>query len=119
MNEREFKAKLRAKFKPHCYIQSMSSLGTAGTPDLWLSGRKDLWLEVKYDDKTKRFVTPKLTALQKQWLNNRHADGRQVAVIVGTTPNEAILYVNGQWEEGRFDRRPLNEIIVDLLTYVL
>ena len=119
MNERAFKAKLRAKFKQHCYIQSMSSLGTAGTPDLWLSGKKDLWLEVKYDEVTKRLITPKLSALQAQWLNNRHADGRQVAVIVGTGPNEAIVYKNGGWNEGRFDRVPLNEAIADLLTYVL
>lgn len=119
MNEREFKAKLRAKLKRHVYIQSMSSLGTAGTPDLWLSGRRDLWIEVKYDDKTKRFVKPKLSALQTQWLDNRHAEGRQVMVITGTGPNEAILYKNGEWLEGRFDRRPLDEVLTEILTYVL
>ena len=119
MNERTFKAKLRAKFKMHCYVQSMSSLGTAGTPDLWLSEKHDLWLEAKYDDVTKRFVKPKLSALQAQWLNNRHAQGRRVMVIVGTGPNEAILYKNGEWNEGRFDRRPLNEVIEEILKYVL
>ena len=118
MNEREFKAKLRAKLKPHCYIQSMSSLATAGTPDLWLSDKKDLWLEVKYDEKTKNIVTPKLSALQKYWLDHRYAEGRQVIVICGTAPSEGIIFEHGAWNEGRFDRIPLNELIFKILEYV-
>ena len=119
MNERGFKAKLHKHIKPHCYIQSMSSLATAGTPDLWLSGRADLWVEVKYDDKVKRFVTPKLSALQKNWLNSRYAEGRNVCVIVGTGPSEAILYTYGAWNEGRFDRIPFGELITRILEFVL
>ena len=119
MNERAFKAKLRAKFKQHCYIQSMSSLGTAGTPDLWLSGKKDLWLEVKYDETTKGPITPKLTALQKQWLNNRFDDGRQVIVIVGTSPNEAIIYRHRSWNGPRDDRRPLSFVITEVFSLVI
>lgn len=119
MNERTFKAKLRAKIKQHCYIQSMSSLATAGTPDLWLSGKKDLWLEVKYDDVTKRSIKPKLSALQRQWLDLRYGEGRQVIVVCGTAPNEGIIYEHGSWNESRFDRIPLNELIHKILTYVL
>jgi len=118
MNERTFKAKLRDKFKAHCYVQSMSSLGTAGTPDLWLSHHKDIWIEVKYDDVTKRFVKPKLTALQRNWLDHRRSEGRSCAVIVGTAPNEAILYRWGEWNEGRFDRKPLDEIIDQVIRMI-
>ena len=118
MNERTFKAKLRAKLKQHVYIQSMSSLATAGTPDLWLSGRQDLWIEVKYDDKTKGAVTPKLSALQRAWLHDRWVEGRNVCVIVGTAPNEGIIYWAKQWEVSSSDRIPLNEIITTLLEYV-
>lgn len=111
MNERDFKAKLRSKFKQHCYIQSMSSLGTAGTPDLWLSGRTDLWIEVKYDDKTKGPIKPKLSSLQAQWLNGRRAECRSVCVLVGTSPNEAILYRFGEWNDASNERKPLSEVI--------
>jgi hypothetical protein len=75
-----------------------------------------LWVEVKYDETTKGPIKPKLSALQAQWLNNRYDEGRQVIVIVGTAPSEAILYKNGGWNEGRFDRRPLNDVIADVLT---
>jgi hypothetical protein len=101
----------------------MSSLATAGTPDLWLSGNKDLWLEVKWDETTKGPIKPKLSALQLQWCNNRSDDGREVMVIVGTAPSEAILYVNtGQeyeWQAYSNIRRPLKEIITDILELVI
>lgn len=118
MNEREFKAKLRTKLKPHCYIQSMSSLATAGTPDLWLSNKKDLWIEVKYDEKTKGAITPKLSALQRAWLHDRWVEGRNVCVIVGTSPNEGIIYWNKKWEVSCSDRVSLDKIITALLEYV-
>ena len=119
MNERTFKAKIRALIKPHCYIQSMSSLATAGTPDLWLSGNKDLWLEVKWDETTKGPIKPKLSPLQLQWCNNRYEDGRQVMIIVGTTSKEAILYQHSTWNMHGNDRRPLKEIIEYILGQVL
>ena len=118
MNEAGFKAKLRAKIKPHCYIQSMSSPAVAGTPDLWLSGKTDLWLEVKYDEKTKGAVTPKLSPLQSRWLEARAKEGRNVAVIVGTSPSVAILY-RTDWRTPSNDRRPLESIITELLEGLL
>ena len=111
MNERDFKAKLRKHLKPHVYIQSMSSLATAGTPDLWISGRRDLWIEVKYDDKTKGAVTPKLSALQRAWLHDRWAEGRNVCVIVGTAPGEGIVFCDKQWEVSINDRISFDRII--------
>ena len=115
MNERTFKAKLRKLIQARgCYIQSMSSYATNGTPDLWVSGPKgDIWLEVKYDEKTKGPIKPKLSVLQAKWLHDRLREGRNVAVIVGTGANEAILY-QAAWSDKRGLREPL-EKAVDLL----
>ena len=118
MNERTFKQKLRALILPHCYIQSMSSLATAGTPDLWLSGSKDLWLEVKWDETTKGPIKPKLSPLQLQWCNHRFDEGRQVLVLVGTNSKEGILYGAKHWENHSDTRRDLKSIIEIILGYV-
>jgi hypothetical protein len=118
MNERDFKAKLRKHIKPHAYIQSVSSLANAGTPDLWVSGKKDLWIEVKWDDKTKGPITPKLSALQRAWLHDRWVEGRNVCVIVGTAPNEGIIYWNKQWETSCSGRISFEEIITRIIEYV-
>ena len=121
MNERTFKAKLRKLLKPHCYIQSMSSYATNGTPDLWLSGKKDLWLEVKYDEVTKGQIRPKLSALQAKWLTDRAREGRNTAVIVGTSPNEAVLFIFtlGNNREAILScRQPLNECITEILELI-
>lgn len=118
MNERTFKAKIRALVKQECFIQSMASLAQAGTPDLWISDKKDLWLEAKWDETTKGPIKPKLSALQKAWLDNRYAEGRNVAVIVGTDSRTAILYKGGDWNTHSNDRRPLKEVIAEILTLV-
>ena len=115
MNEAGFKAKLRAKFKPHCYIQSITSPAVSGTPDLWLSAKNDLWIEVKYDPKTKGAIKPKLSALQQKWLDDRYDEGRNVAVIVGTAPGMGILYTNKNWAGHSHERQPLDVIIKLLL----
>lgn len=120
MNERDFKAKLRRLILPHCYIQSVSSLGVGGTPDLWISGKQsDLWLEVKFDDKTKGPILPKLRPLQNKWLNERQAEGRKVAVLVGTGTSEGIYYVDGLWNFKKDGRQPLDAIIKRILEDVM
>jgi hypothetical protein len=118
MSERFFKAKLRALIKQECFIQSMSSLAMAGTPDLWISGRKDLWCEVKEDLMTKGAIKPKLSELQKSWLTNRWKEGRNVAVIVGCANKEAILYLDNTWDRHSADRRPLKDVIAQILELV-
>jgi hypothetical protein len=115
MNERTFKAKLRKLIQAKgCYIQSMSSYATNGTPDLWISGPKgDIWVEVKYDEKTKGPIKPKLSVLQSKWLHDRLREGRNVAVVVGTATSEAIIFRAG-WSDKRALREPLDRV-VDLL----
>lgn len=120
MNERDFKAKLRKHLKPYVHIQSISSLGVSGTPDLWISGKGgDLWIEVKYDERTPLVKTPKLSALQTKWLNDRFHEGREVLVIVGTSPDEGIIYKNLAWESASHHRVSFEEIITTILGYVI
>lgn len=118
-NERTFKAKLRSKIKNQCFIQALGSASTAGLPDLFLSGHTGYYfIEVKYDDKTKGAITPKLSALQSQWLNNRYAEGRKVMVICGTSLKEGIIYEKGAWNEASNNRISFDEIVKIILEYV-
>ena len=119
MNETAFKTKLRALLKPHVqHIQSMASLAANGTPDIYISSLRDCWIELKTDEKTKGAVKPKLSPLQSYWLDHRHDEGRNVMVIVGTTTKEAILYKNKNWNSHSGERRPLTEIIEEILQVV-
>ena len=65
-----------------------------GIPDVWYSGSKaDLWVEYKFITLPKKDDTlidltalknPILSNLQQQWLAERHKEGRNVAVVVGS-----------------------------------
>ena len=118
MNEGGFKTKLRGLLKKHIYIQSMTSYATNGTPDLWISAKLDLWLEVKFEPLLKSKVKPKLSPLQTKWLNDRHNEGRHVAVIVGVTSSRAALFLNGTWNDHSSNIKPLTDVIDDLLFLV-
>ena len=72
---------------------------TAGIPDVWYSGQKnDLWVEYKFLDKIpiKKEFKPALSELQNIWLDERYAEGRNVAVIIGCKEGGVIL-MGGQW----------------------
>lgn len=65
-----------------------------GVADSWYSGRRaDLWIEWKWVDLPKRDDTliditagkkPSLSALQKDWITERRAEGRNVWVVIGS-----------------------------------
>ena len=68
----------------------------AGIPDCYYSGiGGDLWIEYKYIAKLPARVPVKikLSALQRRWLEGRHGEGRNVAVIVGSPEGAVILRV--------------------------
>ncbi len=58
-----------------------------GIPDVWYSGHAaDLWIEYKFIVVPKRpdtLIKIELSELQKNWLRERHKEGRTVAVVVG------------------------------------
>ena len=100
MTESDFKARLRRWIRNFAYIQSMSSYATNGTPDLWISGpENDLWLEVKVAPKYigSKPLKAAISPLQRVWLDGRHAEGRNCAVITGITADRVILIMDGTW----------------------
>ena len=74
-----------------------------GIPDCWYSGsRRDLWIEYKYlaVKIPKAKVVPDLSKLQLRWLNARHAEGRNVLVIVGFKDGGVKFNTPEEWENG-------------------
>ena len=74
-----------------------------GTADVWYSGSlDDLWVEYKWLAKlpvrAPVQLTKELSPLQQQWLSGRHAEGRNVVVILGT-PEGAWICEGVDWEE--------------------
>lgn len=90
------------KYLPHkLYHVKMSNPYTSGLPDDWYSGSKtDLWLEYKFLPRTPQRGNVKinLSTLQRNWLNDRYAEGRNVGVIVGC-PAGGVLLIHKQWDE--------------------
>lgn len=83
------------------YFEKMSNPWRAGTPDVWYSGpKRDLWIEYKWLPTTPQrgIVQPNLSPRQARWLNDRKAEGRNVAVVVGC-PGGCHVY-RSDWETG-------------------
>ena len=72
-----------------------------GIPDVWYSGPAgDLWIEYKFIVLPKRddtMITVDLSELQKDWLRCRSAEGRTLAVIVGSKEG-GVWFPNLAWE---------------------
>ena len=73
-----------------------------GTADVWYSGTADdLWVEYKYLPKlpvrASIEVSKHLSELQLQWLRDRHNEGRNVIVVLGT-PVGSKIYTKCAWE---------------------
>ena len=84
--------------KPH--REKMNNPYSSGTADVWYSGTKaDLWIEYKFLPRTPQrgVVTPALSELQKKWLRERHAEGRNVKVVVGC-PSGGVIMRGLEWE---------------------
>lgn len=72
----------------------------AGTPDVWYSAPgADMWVEYKWIPKIPRssVIALGLTPRQSLWLNSRHQEGRNVAVVVGC-PAGAAIFTGGAWD---------------------
>ena len=68
----------------------------------YLGGVPDLWVEVKYLPRVPRrdsvVPTELLSKLQAQWLERRHAEGRQVAVLIGC-PDGGVVLPGVTWRD--------------------
>lgn len=74
------------------YRQKNHNQYNGGIADVWYSGGRDLWIEYKFIQVPQRSTTvidlvgskyPAISSLQQEWLRGRHAEGRNVGVIVG------------------------------------
>jgi hypothetical protein len=84
---------------PHLHREKMANPYRGGTADSWYSSlMSDLWVEWKYIDHLPKSKTiePKLSAKQSAWLSGRLAEGRVVAVILGTCDG-GVIYTQGDW----------------------
>lgn len=116
MRESTYTASIGRLLPPSVYALKLSLPYTAGVADSWYSGcGGDLWIEWKYlKELPKREIDlignkdPIITRLQQKWLRERHAEGREVGVIVGC-PGGGVVYPDLDWMEilprAEFDSR--------------
>lgn len=74
---------------------------TSGIWDVWYSGNvADLWVEYKFIVLPKGgdvIIKPQLSKLQEDWGWERHAEGRNMAVIIGCKEG-GVVFENLEWE---------------------
>lgn len=91
--ENRFIQRVHKHLDKRVYREKMHNAYRGGTPDVWYSGpRGDLWVEYKWAT-GKKLKAPALSSLQLDWITKRRAEGRNVAVIVGT-PRGAFLWMH-------------------------
>lgn len=99
MIESGFTTAVNKKLPKHIYIWKVSDKFTGGVPDCYYSSNvRDIWIEFKYLKKLPKKVLPALRPLQKKWLNERHDQGRNVFVVVGS-PEGCLIYKDKEWLE--------------------
>lgn len=106
----------------------------AGIADVWYSGTaSDLWVEYKFIAVPVRDTTvidlvsgdkPAISHLQQAWLTERHAEGRNVGVIVGCKDGGVWFpgvswdktYTAKQFRSDILARKALAKVINDLVS---
>lgn len=91
--------------------EGMANPYRGGTPDFWYSGKgevsKDLWVEWKHIVVPVRANTmidlvggkkPVISGLQQEWIKQRHAEGRNAWVIVGSPEGGVVLKRPDKWQ---------------------
>lgn len=103
--ETNFSNAIRKALPNTIYSMKNNNQYVAGVPDLWMSGAKgDIWVEMKFVPKlpSRAPLRPSslLSELQKEWLNTRHKEGRNVCVIIGCKRSreiEGIILTQMEW----------------------
>lgn len=90
--ENTFIASVHKHLPKDLYCMKNHNQYNGGIADVWYSGASDLWIEYKFIQVPQRSTTvidlvgskyPAISPLQQEWLRGRHAEGRNVGVIVG------------------------------------
>lgn len=100
--ETSYRNSIERKLPPKSELYRMKNNNQfeSGIADSWYSGnRSDLWVEYKYVPKLPVRVNVKidLSEHQKGWLRGRHAEGRNVAVVIGS-PEGGVVFKGLEWE---------------------
>lgn len=104
--ETNFYTAVHALLPESMHHEKMNNPYSSGTADVWYSDvGVDCWVEYKFLPKLPVRVpvdpTKELSALQKQWLNDRYDEGRNVAVIIGWKDGrhtKGVLLRDKAWE---------------------
>ena len=100
MNEHSYIRAVHRQLPDAIHVWKINVRFRNGVPDCWYSGGgADLWVEYKWlATVPKKVFKPTLSELQKKWLRDRYAEGRRVAVIVGSPQGGVILAAPLEWE---------------------
>lgn len=105
IKKRKASTRAREKFpvRLHVHAEKMNNPMRSGTPDCWYSGKGgDLWIEYKWVSPmpVSKIVkaSDMLSALQLDWLTERYAEGRNVAVVIGCPEGGLILHNPSAWK---------------------
>lgn len=101
------------KYLPDVYKEKMYNPYRSGTADVWYSGNMgDIWIEYKYIPKIPKSlkIVPALTDRQLKWLRDRHAEGRNIAVILGC-PSGGVFLRHTHWDTPMTDEEMRSRIM--------
>ena len=103
MNEHSFIRSVHRQLPDSVYKWKINDPYSGGVADAYYSDSGgDIWVEYKYlkvlPKRDTTCVKYGLTPTQILWLNNRHAEGRNVAVVVGSVEGHVIL-TDGEWDK--------------------
>lgn len=100
-SETTFIGSVHIHLPPKFYRMKTHNPYISGPADVWYSGVKaDWWIEYKFELLPKRddtLIIPDCSVAQLQWLGDRHAEGRNIAVIMGCKEG-GVVYLNKTWE---------------------
>ena len=106
--ESTFTASVHRHLPPTAELYRMKNNNqyVSGIADCWYSAKRDLWVEYKFLIVPKRDSTvidlveggKILSALQQDWLEGRHQEGRNVWVIVGCKEG-GVVFKDTAWKQ--------------------
>lgn len=126
--ETRFIASVHRQLHDSLYRMKTHNVYNGGPADMWYSGKNgDIWIEYKYVHKLPKMIDLIdrkkdycLSALQEEWLRDRHEEGRRVFVILGYEDG-GIVFADRRWEEKweteaikKYTRKELAEFIAKL-----
>lgn len=113
--ENTFIGSVHKHLSENVYRMKNNNQYNSGIADVWYSGpARDLWVEYKFIKVPARqdtVIDIALSELQKKWLIDRHNEGRNVAVIVGSKDG-GVYFPNISWSFQPYNAKFFREAMV-------